>query len=68
MPQWDKIKFNYDVTCAGCKVALFSRISYYEKMFIWYINYGQIVCFNEFTLVSQVHLRVIQTWKLIDNA
>lgn len=68
MPQWDKIKFNYDATCAGCKAALFSSTFYYKKTFIWNINYGEIVCLSEFTWVSQVHLRVIQTWKLIDNA
>lgn len=64
MPQWDKIKFNYEATCAGCKAALF----YYKKTFIWNINYGEIACLSEFTWVSQVHLRVLQTWKLIDNA
>ena len=63
----DKIKFNYDATCAGCKAVLFSNTFYYERTFIWNINYGEIVCFNELTWVRQALLRVIQTWKQIDT-
>lgn len=47
MFRWDKIKFNYDVICVGCKVVLFFSIFYYERIFIWNINYGEIVCFIE---------------------
>lgn len=37
-------------------------------MLIWNINYREIVCFNEFAWVSEVHVRVIQTGKQIDTA
>lgn len=67
MPRWDKIKFNYDASSAGCKAVLFSNTFYYERTFIWNINYGERVRFNELTWVRQALLRVIQTWKQIDT-